>query len=105
NTALNNVNVLGMEQAGDAKVIIEAAIQQINELRGMLAAYQKQAEHLISNRQQESTAVEAQVSQLTETDYAKELAEFTKQQIVQQAGVNMLAQKRQMAQLITQLLR
>jgi len=86
-------------------VIIEAAIQQIDEMRGVLAAYQKQAEHLISNRQQESTAVETQVSQLTETDYAKELAELTKQQIVQQAGVNMLSQKRQAAQLITQLLR
>jgi flagellin len=105
NTNLASVNVLGMQQAGDAKVIIEAAIQQIDEMRGVLAAYQKQAEHLISNRQQESTAVETQVSQLTETDYAKELAELTKQQIVQQAGVNMLAQKRQMAQLITQLLR
>jgi len=99
------VNVLGMEQAGDAKVIIEAAIQQIDEMRGILAAYQKQAEFLISNRQVESNKVEAQVSQLTETDYAKELAKLTKQQIVQQAGVNMLAQKRQMAQLITQLLR
>jgi len=105
NTNLSTVNVLGMEQAGDAKVIIEAAIQQVNELRGMLAAYQKQAEHLLSNRQLESNKVEAQVSQLTETDYAKELAKMTKQQIVQQAGVNMLAQKRQMAQLITQLLR
>ena len=105
NTNLNTVNVLGMEQAGDAKVIIEAAIQQIDEMRGILAAYQKQAEFLISNRQVESNKVEAQVSQLTETDYAKELAKLTKQQIVQQAGVNMLAQKRQMAQLITQLLR
>ncbi|GAB6076196.1 flagellin N-terminal helical domain-containing protein [Desulfurobacterium crinifex] len=105
NTNLNTVNVLGMEQAGDAKVIIEAAIQQIDEMRGILAAYQKQAEYLISNRQVESNKVEAQVSQLTETDYAEELAKLTKQQIVQQAGVNMLAQKRQMAQLITQLLR
>jgi len=105
NTNLNNVNVLGMQQAGDAKVIIEAAIQQIDEMRGILAAYQKQAEHLITNRLQESNVVEAQVSKLTETDYAKELAEFTKQQITQQAGINMLAQKRQMAQLITQLLR
>jgi flagellin len=105
NTNLQTVSVLSMQQAGDAKVIIEAAIQQIDEMRGVLAAYQKQAEYLISNRQVESNKVEAQISQLTETDYAKELAKLTKQQIIQQAGVNMLAQKRQMAQLITQLLR
>jgi len=102
---LFDINVMSNEAAALARVQVEAAIQQIDELRGVLAAMQHQAEALINQRMEESVAAEAQISHIVDTDYAKELAEFTKQQIAQQAGVNMLAQKRQMAQLITQLLR
>jgi flagellin-like hook-associated protein FlgL len=102
---LFDLNVLTEEAAAMAKVQVEAAINQINELRGVLAALQHQAESLINQRTEESLSTEAQISHITDTDYAKELAEFTKQQIAQQAGVNMLAQKRTQAQLITQLLR
>jgi len=102
---LFDVNVMSNEAAALARVQIEAAIVQVNELRSVLAAMQHQAESLINQRMEESVAAEAQVSHIVDTDYAKELAQFTKQQIAQQAGVNMLAQKRQMAQLITQLLR
>lgn len=102
---LFDVNVLSNENAALARVQIEAAITQINELRGVLAAMQHQAEALINQRMEESVAAESQVSHIVDTDYAKELAQFTKDQIAQQAGVNMLSQKRQAAQLITQLLR
>jgi flagellin len=102
---LFDINVMTQENAAVARVQIEAAINQINELRGVLAAMQHQAEALINQRMEESVAAEEQISHIMDTDYAKELAEFTRQQIAQQAGVNMLAQKRQMAQLITQLLR
>jgi flagellin len=102
---LFDINVMTNEAAALARVQVEAAIAQIDELRGVLAAMQHQAESLINQRMEESVAAEAQISHITDTDYAKELAEFTRQQIAQQAGVNMLAQKRQMAQLITQLLR
>ena len=105
NEGLFDINVMTNEAAALARVQVEAAIQQIDELRGVLAAMQHQAESLINQRMEESVAAEAQISHIVDTDYAKELAEFTKQQIAQQAGVNMLAQKRQMAQLITQLLR
>jgi flagellin len=105
NEGLFDVNVMSNENAALARVQIEAAISQIEELRGVLAAMQHQAEALINQRMEESVAVEAQISHIMDTDYAKELAEFTRQQIAQQAGVSMLAQKRQMAQLITQLLR
>ena len=102
---LFDINVMSNENAALARVQVEAAITQIDELKGVLAAMQHQAEALINQRMEESVAAESQISHITDTDYAKELAEFTRQQIAQQAGVNMLAQKRQMAQLITQLLR
>jgi flagellin-like hook-associated protein FlgL len=102
---LFDINVMTNENAALARVQIESAINQINELRGVLAAMQHQAEALINQRMEESVAADEQISHITDTDYAKELAEFTRQQIAQQAGVNMLSQKRQMAQLVTQLLR
>ena len=102
---LFDINVMTSENAALARVQVESAINQINELRGVLAAMQHQAESLINQRMEESVATDEQISHITDTDYAKELAEFTKQQIAQQAGVNMLSQKRQAAQLITQLLR
>jgi len=105
NEGLFDVSVMTNENAALARVQIEAAISQINELRGVLAAMQHQAESLINQRMEESVAADEQISHITDTDYAKELAKFTRQQIAQQAGINMLAQKRQMAQLITQLLR
>ena len=105
NEGLFDINVMTSENAALARVQIEAAINQINELRGVLAAMQHQAESLINQRMEESVAAEEQISHIMDTDYAKELAEFTRQQIAQQAGVNMLSQKRQAAQLITQLLR
>lgn len=102
---LFDINVTTNEAAALARVQVEAAINQINELRGVLSAMQHQAESLINQRMEESVGAEAQISHIMDTDYAKELANFTQQQIAQQAGVNMLSQKRQMAQLITQLLR
>jgi flagellin len=102
---LFDLNVMSNENVALARVQIEAAINQINELRGVLAAMQHQAESLINQRMEESVGAESQISHIVDTDYAKELAQFTKDQIAQQAGVNMLSQKRQAAQLITQLLR
>jgi len=102
---LMDIEIDSQDDAALARVVIDAALVQIDEVAAAVSGMQHMIDSLIDQRMEEVVSAETQVSHIMDTDYAKELANFTKQQIAQQAGVNMLAQKRQMAQLVTQLLR
>lgn len=84
---------------------IDAAIYRVSAFRAKLGAAQNRLEHTIKNlgvAQENLTAAE---SRIRDADMAKEMAEFTKQQILMQSGTAMLAQANQLPQQITQLFR
>ncbi|MBE3590644.1 MAG: flagellin [Firmicutes bacterium] len=91
-------------QASDALKAIDAAINTISGERAKLGATQNRLQYIINDLQITSQNLSDAKSRITDTDMAKEMAEFTKYQILQQAGVAMLAQANAMPQAVLKLL-
>jgi flagellin len=92
--------------ADEAIKVIDEAISQISKQRADLGAFQKNI--LESGMNSLGVAKEnlsASESSIRDTDMASEMAEFTKNQILQQAGTAMLTQANQVPQQLLQLLR
>jgi flagellin len=84
---------------------IDEAINQVNDERANLGAYQSRFESVISNLQSSSEAQSAAKSRIMDADYASESANLSRTQILQQAGNAMLAQANQQPQQVMSLLR
>jgi flagellin len=83
---------------------VDAALQQINEMRGAMGAVQGRFESIINNLQSASENISAARIRIVDADFASETAELTKAQILQQAGTAMLAQANQLPQAVLALL-
>ncbi len=93
-----------MERSAIAISSVDAALQQINEMRGAMGAVQSRFESTINNLQSASENIAAARSRIVDADFASETAELTKAQILQQAGTAMLAQANQLPQAVLSLL-
>lgn len=102
---LNNVNVLTRQNASDALRTVDLALQQVNVLRSQLGAVQSRFESTISNLSVSAENLSAARSRIMDTDFAAETANLTRAQILQQAGVAMLAQANSVPQNVLSLLR
>jgi flagellin len=71
---------------------IDTAIESINDMRSSLGATQNRLNFTISNLDNISQNLQASESTVRDTDFAQEMSNFTKNQILVQAGVAMLAQ-------------
>ncbi|MGF7059785.1 flagellin Hag [Brassicibacter mesophilus] len=89
--------------SGLAKV--DNAIELISGLRSKLGANQNRLEYTIKNLDNASENLQAAESRIRDTDMAKEMVEFTKQNILQQAAQAMLAQANSQPNGVLQLLR
>ncbi|MBQ4816360.1 flagellin Hag [Bacillus pumilus] len=85
--------------------IIDAAINQVSAQRGKLGAVQNRLEHTINNLGASAENLTAAESRIRDVDMAKEMSEFTKNNILSQASQAMLAQANQQPQNVLQLLR
>ena len=93
-----------MEGSAEAIKAIDGAISQIDTIRGDLGAIQNRFEATISNLQNVSENLSAARSRILDADIAQETSAMTKNNILQQAGVSILAQANQTPQLALQLL-
>lgn len=91
--------------ATGAITAIDSAIDNVSTLRGTLGAYQNRFEHTIANLQVAQENLAASESRIRDTDMASEMMNFTRAQILQQAGTAMLAQANSAPQSVLQLLR
>ena len=90
--------------AARSTAAIDAAIGDTSTLRGTLGAVQNRFEHTISNLQVAQENLAASESRIRDTDMAQEMMQFTRAQILQQAGTAMLAQANAAPQSVLQLL-
>jgi flagellin len=102
---IDAVNVRDRESAARAVTIIDNAISKVSTKRARLGAYQNRLEHTITNLTTASANTTAAESRIRDVDMAKEMMEFTKMNILSQAGNSMLAQANQLPQSMLQLLR
>ena len=89
---INGLNLNTGAGAGAAITAIDGAIADMSEARGELGAVQNRLESTISNLQVTSENLAASESRIRDTDVAAEMVEFTRSQILQQAGTAMLGQ-------------
>jgi flagellin len=84
---------------------IDAAIGNVSTLRSTFGAVQNRLEHTLNNLATYQENLTASESRIRDVDMASEMVEFSKDQILQQAGTSMLAQANQAPQAVLSLLR
>ncbi|WP_424267070.1 FliC/FljB family flagellin [Castellaniella sp.] len=84
---------------------LDKAIAQVDDLRSDLGAIQNRFESTITNLQNTVTNLSAARSRIEDADYAVEVSNMTRAQILQQAGTAVLAQANQVPQTMLSLLR
>ena len=92
------------ESAGRVIRNIQSAIDYVSSYRAELGAKQNRLEHTINNLQVTSENTIAAESRIRDTDMAKEMAAYTKNNILSQAAQSMLAQANQTGQGVLSLL-
>jgi len=85
-------------------LLIDSAITRISEQRARLGAFQNRLEHTVKNLGVTRENLQGSESRIRDADMAEEMMDFTKEQIMLQAGTAMLAQANQVPQSILQLL-
>ncbi len=103
-TALSAIDVTNTANYASAQQIVDAAITEVSDVRGQLGAVQNRFDMTISNLQVASENLSASESRIRDTDMSLEMVNFTKNQILVQAGTAMLAQANQAPQSILKLL-
>jgi flagellin len=102
--SLSQINVTTVQGAQDAQSVVDAAINEVSTTRGTLGSFQKNTlESNLRNLRVAAQNLTAAESQIRDTDMAREMSEFTKNQILLQAGIAMLAQANQVPQVVLSL--
>jgi len=117
--ALSGLTVTGLDSAGLATgaslltstagaqaaiTTVDTALKDVSTVRANLGAYQNRFEHTINNLNVATENVTASESRIRDTDMASEMVNFTRSQILSQAGTAMLAQANQAPQSVLKLL-
>jgi len=98
-------NVLTAEAADRMILAMDGALKAVNSSRADLGAVQNRFSSVVANLQTSSENLSASRSRIMDTDFAKETAELSRTQVLQQAGTAMLAQANQLPQNVLSLLR
>ncbi len=107
-SSFNSVATANISTASDAQTTIatiDAALNTINSSRGDLGAIQNRFTSTIANLQTTSENLSASRSRIRDADFASETANMTRGQILQQAGVAILAQANSLPNNVLSLLR
>jgi len=103
---LSSIDVSTVDGAEDALTVIDEAINQVSTLRGALGAFQvneleAQARSLAVSREN----LAASESEIRDTDFGREMAEFTTSQVLVQSATAFLSQANSLPQQVLQLIR
>jgi len=91
--------------ASNAIKTLDAAISDVSTFRGTLGATENRLTHVVANLNVTQENLSASESRIADTDMASEMTNFSKQQILMQAGTSMLAQANSAPQAVLSLLR
>ena len=102
---LDGVNMMSHDRAARSITVIDNAIDKVSTQRAKLGAYQNRLEYTANNLTTASENLTSAESRIRDADMAKEMMEFTKLNIMLQAGNSMLAQANQQPQNVLSLIR
>jgi flagellin len=104
-TAVSAISVATLAGANTAITSVDAALATVNSARATLGAYQNRFTSTIANIATTAENLTASRSRIQDADFAAESAQLTRGQILQQAGVAMLAQANALPNNVLSLLR
>ena len=102
---IDKIDIGTQAGAWEALQRIDSAIDKVNTARGQLGAVQTRFEKATENIDIQSENITAARGRITDADFAKETANLSRTQILQQAGTAMVAQANQLPQQVLSLLR
>ncbi|MBI5637575.1 MAG: flagellin FliC [Nitrospinae bacterium] len=102
--AVQNISVLTAQSALASLSTIDSAIAKVTDGRGRLGAVQNRLVHTLANLSVSTENLTAAESQIRDADYASEISQFTRNQILVQASTAILAQANLVPQTVLQLL-
>ena len=101
---MDTPNVDSYEKANATLIAVQDAINKVSSQRSALGALQNRLEHTIANLDNVAENTQAAESRIRDTDMASEMVEYSKNNILAQAGQSMLAQSNQSTQGVLSLL-
>lgn len=101
---LNSPNVGNYDKANATLQAVQGAINRVSTQRSALGALQNRLEHTVANLDNVSENTQSAESRIRDTDMASEMVEYSKNNILAQAGQSMLAQANQSTQGVLSLL-
>ncbi len=101
---IDNLDVTTASGAENAISTLDTALKSVSSERAKLGAYQNRLDHTINNLETSSENLTGAESRIRDTDMAKEMMEYSKSQVLQQAAQSMLAQANQQSQSVLKLL-
>ena len=104
NLDLGSVSLATRSGAQSAIDAIDSAIDAVNTQRGQLGAVQNRLSYTIANVNNAAENLQASESTIRDADFAEEITQFTRAQILVQAGTAMLAQANVQPQAVLKLL-
>lgn len=104
-TQVDGKDVAVTIRSTDPLKALDAALQNVDNLRSELGAVQNRFQSTIANLSNTVTNLSAARSRIEDADYAVEVSNMTRAQILQQAGTSVLAQANQVPQTVLSLLR
>jgi flagellin len=105
NTQLDDLKIETAADAGRAVETLDKALEEVSTAQAKLGASQNRLTHNIDNLSKGSMLTEQSVGRIMDTDFAVETSELSKQQILSQAAMAMLAQANVSKQAVMALLR
>jgi len=102
--SIADIDVTTADGAQNAIDTLDSAISEVSAQRSQLGAVQNRLDHTINNLNTAQENLTAAESRISDVDMAKEMMNFTKSQILSQAGTAMMAQANQLPQGVLQLL-
>lgn len=103
--SLDDANVLTIGDASNAILRIDAAIDTLSAQRGQFGATLNRLEAVVSSQQSQIETINAARGRITDADYATEAANLSRSQVLQSAGLAMLAQANAWPRSVLDLLR
>lgn len=102
--SVDQIDITTQSGASDAIKTIDGALDRINSQRATLGAVQSRFESTISNLETTSQNLSAANGRIVDADFAAETAKLQKANVLQQAGISVLAQANQSPQQVLSLL-
>lgn len=99
-----NLKISTATNAQSAITTVQSSIEKLSTLRSKLGAVQNRLEHTVANLDNISENTQSAESRIRDTDMAEEMVQYSKNNILQQAGQSMLAQANQANQGVLSLL-